>query len=459
MLISFSVANFRSVGEEQTLNLVSSRKISDHPKHLVPIDATGEHVVRAAIMYGANAAGKSNFVKAMKFAQSMIVAGEGRLGLAAPRFRFDSKLMSAPSTFEFRFLTDGRVFTYGFDVEGHDIRQEWLTVLSGDEDRVVFERDRDGKTLPAGGVASLFPDDTALESLLGALAQLPLTSHQLLLNRVATLPKDAQSTTLRNVLRWLGEDLLILLPDFRSFDILDRLSEDEEFRKLSEELLNAVGTGIQSLELSEEEIDAEIAFRRGATGRRLGLVRRGYGLFDDTRPKADDPSRVIRRRLLAVHPSSDTPRKLPFSEESDGTIQLLHLMPVLASIPKGAKIVVIDELDRSLHPLICWEFIRLFSETAPAAHKQLIVTTHEAHLLNQELLRRDEYWFVEKDASQQTRLVSLSDFKIRNDVQIEKGYLHGRFGGIPLIGSMAEIEKLLNPSVLKESICPDDSAR
>jgi len=73
----------------------------------------------------------------------------------------------------------------------------------------------------------------------------------------------------------------------------------------------------------------------------------------------------------------------------------------------------------------------------------LIVTTHEAHLLSQELLRRDEYWFVEKDDNQQTQLVSLSDFKIRNDLQIAKGYLHGRFGGIPIIGSMTELEKLL----------------
>jgi AAA15 family ATPase/GTPase len=93
--------------------------------------------------------------------------------------------------------------------------------------------------------------------------------------------------------------------------------------------------------------------------------------------------------------------------------------------------------------LICWEFIRLFSETAPAVHKQLIVTTHEAYLLNQKLLRRDEYWFAEKDGEQQTRLVSLSDFKVRNDLQLENGYLHGRFGGIPIMGPATDLEELL----------------
>ena len=119
-------------------------------------------------------------------------------------------------------------------------------------------------------------------------------------------------------------------------------------------------------------------------------------------------------------------------------------MPLLAAGNLSTKVFVIDELDRSLHPLICWEFIRLFSETATGARKQLIVTTHEAHLLNQELLRRDEYWFVEKGPDQQSRLVPLSEYKIRNDLQIEKSYLQGRFGAIPVIGSMAEIENLLD---------------
>ena len=112
--------------------------------------------------------------------------------------------------------------------------------------------------------------------------------------------------------------------------------------------------------------------------------------------------------------------------------------------------VVLDELDRSLHPLICWEFIRFFSESCPGTHKQLIVTTHEAHLLNQDLLRRDEYWFVEKDVQQQSQLVPLSGFSIRNDLQVAKGYLNGRFGAIPMIGPMDSLEKLLSEGLNSE---------
>ena len=443
MLISFSASNFRSIGTEQTLNLVASKKITDHPNHLVPIDDTGKNVVRAAVIYGANAAGKSNLVRAMAFAQAMVRLDERRSLIVEP-FRFSPKFVGKPTSFEFRFLIIDRIFIYGFDIVGRDIQAEWLSVLQGDDERLVFERNQKGETSPASDLSTLFPNDPEVVNLLKLLNSLPLTPQQLLLNRVRTFPEPSQSPTLGAVIRWLTRDLLVVLPDYRSPDILDRLSEDDNFRRLAGEFLNSVGTGVGTLEIATEEIAAETGAR--TMSGRIVLPGRRRGSLDDVRPKPDDPSRYIARTLFAMHPVGASSAPLPFSEESDGTQQLLHLMPVLASVSESAKVVVIDELDRSLHPLICWEFIRLFSETAPKAHKQLIVTTHEAHLLNQELLRRDEYWFVEKDSEQQTQLVSLSDFKVRNDRQIEKGYLHGRFGGIPIMGSMTELEKLLGQS-------------
>ena len=445
MLISFSVSNFRSIGAEQTLNLVASNKIADHSNHLVPIGTTQKNVVRAAVIYGANAAGKSNLVRAMASAQAMVKASERRITLIEP-FRFSPELVGKPTSFEFRFLVNDRVFIYGFDVKGRIIHAEWLSVLLGSDERLVFERDQEGRTRPAQDIATLFPHDNAIAGLLSALASLPLTQHQLFLNRANLIPEEAQSDTLGAVIRWLTKDLLILLPDYRSSDMLDRLSEDDDFRRLAETFLDSIGTGVGSLELATEEIDAESLARFSSAGR-PPLTPRRRGILNDVRPKPDDPTRFISRKLFARHRVGDLSASLPFSEESDGTQQLLHLMPVLVSARKGAKVVVIDELDRSLHPLICWEFIRLFSETTPGAHKQLIVTTHEAHLLNQDLLRRDEYWFAEKDDRQQTQLVSLSDFKIRNDLQIAKGYLHGRFGGVPIIGPMTDLEKLLGRTV------------
>src|SRR5690606_14720837 len=115
MLVSFSVANYRSFGDEVTLNMVASNKLTDHPNHRVPIGDTGKYVLRAAVIYGANAAGKSNLVKAMDVAQRLIREPSERRIPVVP-FRFDPQGTKKPSTFEFRFLVDDRVFVYGFDV-------------------------------------------------------------------------------------------------------------------------------------------------------------------------------------------------------------------------------------------------------------------------------------------------------------------------------------------------------
>ncbi len=270
---------------------------------------------------------------------------------------------------------------------------------------------------------------------------------RLFLSRVHSLPKETQGKTLSSVINWLTNDLVILGAQSRASDILGRLHSDLAFRNFSSKFLRYVGTGIGRLDMKEVTRDMSEQERQllplfQTQGRSLSDF---FGRSDVALEIKDkDPDRVVERRLLAEHHIGDNKTfRLPFSEESDGTQELLQLMPILFP-SKQNKVVVIDELDRSLHPILCWEFIRFFSETLPRTRKQLIVTTHEAHLLNQDLLRRDEYWFVEKDSAQQSRLVSLSDFNIRNDLQVEKGYLQGRFGAIPVIGSMNHLEELLS---------------
>jgi AAA15 family ATPase/GTPase len=440
MLVSFSVSNFRSFGEEETLNMVASNKIADHPGHRVAIGKTGKHVLRSAVIYGANAAGKSNLIRAMRVAQRLIL--ETPRGLAAIEpFRFDRENAGQPSSFEFRFLLGERVFVYGFDVTNKQILNEWLAILKDDEELPIFERDQSGFTHSGDKTRRFFADDATMFKTLDLLTQLPSKEDELFLNRVRGLPGASQGDTLSAIVRWLTQDLVILEPQHRASDILDRLSSDPAFRTFTSRFLKGVGTGIGDLELEEAALKPKDFVK--FIDRQFAEVLRGV------RPEGA-ADHVVERRLLAEHDMQSDSFRLPFSEESDGTQQLLHLMPVLSPSQQN-KVVVIDELDRSLHPLICWEFIRFFSETRPGDRKQLIVTTHEAHLLNQELLRRDEYWFVEKDAAQQSRLVSLSDFNIRNDLQVQKGYLQGRFGAIPVIGAMDDLERLLNSPAAEAS--------
>ncbi|MFM7158896.1 MAG: AAA family ATPase [Planctomycetaceae bacterium] len=445
MLISFSVANFRSFGDEVTLNLVASNKLSDHSNHRVAIGDTGRFVLRTAVIYGANAAGKSNLVRAMQFAQRMIEEPRRR-ALRVERFRLGEQFAGHPSTFEFRFLLGERVFCYGFDLNGTRIEGEWLTVLKGDDDQVVYERDAQG-TAQIGKAVRLFPQDKGLEELLKSLSAVTVREDQLFLTRISEVPEIAQGPTLASVVKWLTQSLVVLPADYRAPDLLERLQTDPAFMDFSATFLRQVGTGIDALEIEESEREAPTL----SPG--LDRIPRVFQRSDDTdiRLKPDDPSRMLVRQLRARHDAAGESYPLPFSQESDGTRQLLHLMPVLATPAGATSVYVIDELDRSLHPLICQEFIRLFSETCPNERRQLIVTTHDAHLLDQELLRRDEYWFVEKDAKHQSQLTSLADFSIRNDLQIQKGYLQGRFGAIPIIGSMEPLRRLLQCGTPQES--------
>lgn len=450
MLVSFSVSNFRSFGEEVTLNMVASNKLAEHPGHRIPIGSTGKDVLRSGVIYGANAAGKSNLIQAIEIAQRLITKRTDRIAAVEP-FRFRASRQREPSSFEFRFLVGDRVFIYGFDILLNKFVAEWLSVHKGDDEIVIFERDADGKTSSNHAAKKLFPEDEMMFKSLKVMERLPLKSNQLFLNRAGSVPGDALGATLQSIIRWFNDELLVLRPEHRSCEILERLYTDEDFREFCSTFLRSADTGIGRLEVREIE-------REATEHERDYLIAMGeinmFGACDgamDLRPKPDDPTRVLVRRLIAEHMAESGKYALPFSEESDGTVQLLHLMPVLSSPPEQSRVVIIDELDRSLHPLICWEFIRFFSESCPNARKQLIVTTHEAHLLNQDLLRRDEYWFVEKDASQQTRLVALSDFNIRKDLQVQKGYLHGRFGAIPMIGGMGELEKMLE--------CPPSETR
>jgi hypothetical protein len=454
MLVSFSVSNFRSFGQEETLNMVASNKLTDHPEHRVAIGMTGKHVLRSAVIYGANAAGKSNLVQAMSVAQRLILSSDGP-PMGIEPFRFDRERLGQPSSFEFRFLLGERVFIYGFDVTSRRIIGEWLAVQKEDDELTIFERNQDGVTRLEEKTQRFLPQDTTLFTTLKLLAQLPLTGHQLFLSRVRSLPAESQGTTLKEVINWLTQDLVILRAQHRTNDTLDRLFRDSAFRYFSSHFLNGIGTGIGDLNIAETKRamrDSDSYARQFAKSDILPQeLAELVGTPSDTyvHIQEDNSDQVVERKLLAVHESKNEEFPIPFSEESDGTQQLLHFMPVLSPSEQN-KVFVIDELDRSLHPLLCWEFIHFFSESRPGDRKQLIVTTHEAHLLDQKLLRRDEYWFVEKDPGQQSRLVSLSDFNIRNDLQIQKGYLQGRFGAIPVIGPMEELKRLLaQPSTEK----------
>ena len=444
MLVNFSVENFRSFGAEQTLSLVASKAHTGHEEHCVPIPTSDRHVLRTSVIYGANAAGKSNVVRAMDFARDLILEGPGpmkRISLNQFRFTTDAK---KPSSFEFRFVAANRVFVYGFDVSREAVESEWLTATNDRGKEVdLFER-KDGK-IAFGDFGKFDPDDAASGKAIEALLVLGVRDNQLLLNKIFDLSEEKRGGLLNAVIWWFSHCLTIVPAEASFSRITEYLDENEEFRKFASEFLSTIGTGIGKLQVEQTYIDREQLPEALVEGLDEGEAMHipfplSAGMSLQLDP--EDSSRVIRRNVTSTHSVDGADYSLPFAEESDGTQRFLNLLPALFHLQSGCKVFVIDELDRSLHPLLAHAMIKYFSESCVGAC-QLIVTTHETHLLDRVLLRRDEVWFAEKDERQQTHLYSLTDMKIRKDLRIEKSYLQGRFGAIPFVGDIERLHRFI----------------
>ncbi|MCC5876470.1 MAG: AAA family ATPase, partial [Candidatus Sumerlaeia bacterium] len=207
--------------------------------------------------------------------------------------------------------------------------------------------------------------------------------------------------------------------------------------------LQNADTGIGDLSVEESEVDEEELGRlplefleenSPATGAHLALR-----VADDIHVYTKGKNGSIRRLEIRVgHQSGKNGRSrfFPISDESDGTRRLMHLIPMLIPTAIPAPVFIVDELNRSLHPLLSRSLLQTFLRGEPGVQdRQLILTTHETLLLDLDLLRRDEIWFIEKDNEGASSLRSLQEYKVRKDLRIEKGYLSGRFGAIPIMGA------------------------
>jgi AAA15 family ATPase/GTPase len=448
VLINFTVDYFRSFGVEQTLNMVATQ-LKDHLGHCVEIPGTEKSVLQTGVIYGANASGKSNLVKAMLFAQQMILGRMTLKGLAQNRFRFVKE--PKPTSFEFRFLADSQVFVYGFTTTQEAIVEEWLdaTSESGRENNVFTRRKQD---IDIGRLRSLGENGATLRRALGALKELGVRDDQLLLNKILELPDQRRGELLSRVVWWLAECLTVIPAGSQYAPVMDMIDADEDFHRFCGAFLRNVGTGIDNLSIEKARIDTDKVPRplldhlQSPESGNVAVLIGGPGVTLEL--DADDPTKLVRKNLTARHRVSSEAYSISFREESDGTQRCLDLLPALYHMTQRCKVFVVDEIDRSLHPLLCHALLKLFLDACPGKSQQMIVTTHETHLLDLDLLRRDEVWFMEKDRQQQSHLSSLGDWNARKDLRIEKGYLQGRFGGIPFIGDPKKLMDMIQCPVI-----------
>jgi len=441
VLINFYVKNFRSIRDEVQLNLVADGRYRNHDEHLQPIIALEKSALKMAVLYGANAAGKSNVVRGIDFAKDMVLEPGAIKRLQNNQF---ARRSDAPTEFQFQFQTGGYQFDFGFELLAGKIVSEWLVIEGSEQSRrdaKVYERNRDQIEL---GKLSAYKDGKTTIRLLDTLGSLGIKDDELLLNKVLHGTAETKRGNILNAaLLWFTDSLKIIQPRSSFLQLLSTLDRDKSFRSWSAELLSSVDTGIGELEIAKDEISADKLPQSFVEGLQAGVDSISLSPGLELSLDEEDNSKVVRRSLKSVHSSGKEKFELPFAEESDGTQRFLELLPALylhhQQESNEPTVYVIDELDRSLHPLLSRAFIEFFSMSAAEHPVQLIFTTHETNLLDSDLLRRDEIWFVEKGRDQVTKLTSLADYSVRKDLKLEKGYLHGRFGAIPVVSGFDEL--------------------
>ena len=414
MLIQFNFKNYKSFRDEATLDL-SAAKMTEFSDRVV--SEGNDKILPMAAIYGANASGKSNIYNAFGYMADYVIESfkygdeEEKFEEYRPTpFLFDSVSNDAESSFEVYFTIPGdkaeKTYNYGFCVDRHGVTEEWLNVKAKTARKYasVFYRSTEEDTLDLSGLPKSSRDNI----------QVALEKQVLIVSLGAKLKvnkcKDIRDWFMANEFADFGDP-------FTNFFLLRRLPkgfvDDNSVQKKVIEYFASFDEHIKDFEIEKLPHDAD--------------------------------SKEETYKISSLHKKidSDTFAAIPLSMESAGTLKMFALYPELQDVLEKGSVFFIDELNARLHPLLVRNFLLTFlNPEINTRHAQLIFTTHDTWQLSNQLLRRDEVWFTEKDEQGISKLYSLADFvdesgaRIRKDESYEKNYLIGKYGAIPTLKSI-----------------------
>ena len=449
MLIYFSVSNFRSIRDEIALDMRAAPRLRRLSHHAVkPVENDNLSVLRCALMYGANASGKSNIVKAIKYAQDLITGRTSSSNVIRTEpFKLTNKV-EQDSSFYFEFATLGKRFGYGFTLNRKRIVREYFYILGKKENTCVFTREYDEEIQEYTIESDLFEmedlDDYSQE--VNDLRGLITYTSEKVLFISESIEKDLHQKLkdighiLLPAVYFFKVQLITIFPNTSYGGIHEDVCEEDTCGSYVD-ILSRYDTGIDDVSIDFVSIDMfptamiEQAKQTLKTRKNINLSYKGNSYkFSFTDEDELIASKVITQRIL----EDGSLISFDLGEESDGTARLFDLLPTLTSRDPDDEhssfTYVIDEFDRSLHPNISKDLIaRFLNDNMTETNSQLIVTTHESNLLDSKLLRRDEIWFVQKEDDFVSSLYSLNEYSERFDKDIRNAYLNGSYGGVPYL--------------------------
>ena len=429
MIIRFSVENWMSFRDRTTFSMVASRE-RQHGERVPKLGKYQTRVLPIAAIYGGNASGKTNFFKALSFAKTLVVEGTRPDSLIPiETFRLDDRWKSQPSRFAFELLIDETIYEFRFAVTQKEVLEERLVKITSTSEKVLYDR-RDGNLS--------FDSSLSKDPFFPFVFRGTRDNQLFLTNSVSQNIDD-----FRPVYDWFKDKLVLVAPDSR-FDLFELfLDEGHPLYMAMNEMLSRLDTGIAHL--GSEEIPLEnISIPEPLKTELQEKVKEGMAIRLLMEPQTNrivitrKDGELIAKRLVAFHPKSDgTEVRFEIHQESEGSQRVIDLLPAFLELSAQTlqKVYVIDEIDRSLHPLLIRQLLEEYlSNCSTETRTQLLLTTHNVMLMDQQLLRRDEMWVTERDKSGVSSLFSFSEYKdVRYDKDIRKSYLQGRMGGIPHI--------------------------
>jgi AAA15 family ATPase/GTPase len=446
MLIRFSVENFLSFDKETSFSMAAG-KASRMKSHVREIE--GKRILKTSMLFGANASGKSNLIKAISFAQSIVVSDLPTVSLTKKYFRIKAENEQKPGVFQFDLSIGNKFYSYGFAVSYVDnlFESEWLYDTTKAKEVCIFSREKN-----MDGTYSI-ESDLKIENkeeknrfavYLSDYKDKHLNST-LFLSDIAKRSRDSETLSiLSSVFKWI-RDIIIIFPDSK-LNIWPALLSKESPQTIIAPYLSGFDTGVS--DVTYQEISLENAFSNipehikqdilKDIGQRLNDPNRQSVVFSNngeifTFSKEKGKDILVRKLAFNNGNGNDL---FSFSDESDGTKRIFDFIP-LFFLSKRNSLILIDELDRSLHSMISRKFLSMFIENSITTESQLVFSTHDVSLMDLSLVRQDEIWFIERQNDQSSKLFSLNEFKIRYDKKVDHDYFLGRYGAIPLFDSLA----------------------
>lgn len=435
MLIRVIIKNLYSFNDYTEINLL--------PGNVKRLDS---HVYQGKIkllklntIYGANGSGKSNLIKCIAILKQLVEEGTINNDIITQTFKFNPDSNKQDVYLGIEFIENTIPYYYGITINQGMIVSEELSIsgVGEKEDELLFERKQDQKDR---AISLKFSENISKNKEINQFpafikTELQQTGKPLLF--YIRNQHHAEFAKMKAAYNWFAYRLNILHPSSKPANLQLVLESNPEFKKFAHEVFKAFNTGVKEIvvrtmsleeyfgEDNKQNVDIIIAKLKGSKDKILswdtGLQSVTF-IYEDDRP--------VAKVIYLTHLEDDGKVHFELSSESDGTRRLLDFIPAFYNSIYEEQVFIIDEIERSIHPILIKELIKKFS-LDEKTNGQLIFSTHESNLLDQQIFRTDEIWFAEKDLLGQTRFSALSDFREHHTKDIQKGYLNGRYGGIP----------------------------